>query len=280
MIVVDVARERVVRTIDLPDGPAGMPQDVKLSPDGRIFYVADMRANGVWEIDAHTLPRARLPRDRRRRARPLPEPRRASSSTSRNRSAGTISVVSFRTRRVVANVAASPAASPDMGGVSADGKVLWLSGRYNSEVYAISTAHRAAARAHPGRRRARTASASGRNPAATRSATPASCADMRSVAAALTTAALALTAYGCSHRAPASAELTAATGSTPTPALPATASRATTRRHPAATSSTPTSPSPTSPASPARCPSDRPSTTADADAVARYIYATAHPSEQ
>ena len=26
-----------------------------------------------------------------------------------------------------------------MGGVSADGRVLWLSGRYNSEVYAIST---------------------------------------------------------------------------------------------------------------------------------------------
>jgi hypothetical protein len=30
--------------------------------------------------------------------------------------------------------------SPDMGGVSADGRVLWLSGRYDSEVYAISTA--------------------------------------------------------------------------------------------------------------------------------------------
>ena len=28
-----------------------MPQDVKLSPDGRVFYVADMHANGLWEID-------------------------------------------------------------------------------------------------------------------------------------------------------------------------------------------------------------------------------------
>ncbi len=27
-----------------------------------------------------------------------------------------------------------------MGGVSADGKVLWLAGRYNAEVYAIDTA--------------------------------------------------------------------------------------------------------------------------------------------
>ena len=29
--------------------------------------------------------------------------------------------------------------SPDMGGLSPDGKVLWLSGRYDSSVYAIST---------------------------------------------------------------------------------------------------------------------------------------------
>ena len=29
--------------------------------------------------------------------------------------------------------------SPDMGGVSADGNVLWLAGRYDSEVYAIDT---------------------------------------------------------------------------------------------------------------------------------------------
>lgn len=29
--------------------------------------------------------------------------------------------------------------SPDMGGVSADGRVLWLAGRYDAEVYAIDT---------------------------------------------------------------------------------------------------------------------------------------------
>ena len=29
--------------------------------------------------------------------------------------------------------------SPDMGGVSSDGKTLWLSGRYNREVYAFNT---------------------------------------------------------------------------------------------------------------------------------------------
>ena len=53
-----------------------MPQDVKLSPDGRIFYVADMMAGGVWVIGARPVPRGRVHRDRRRCARALPEPRR------------------------------------------------------------------------------------------------------------------------------------------------------------------------------------------------------------
>src|SRR5262245_47532984 len=39
----------------LPLLPHAKPQDVKLSPDGRIFYVADMVAGGVWEIDGDTL---------------------------------------------------------------------------------------------------------------------------------------------------------------------------------------------------------------------------------
>ena len=56
-----------------------------------------------------------------------------------NRGAGTISVMSFRTRRPVRTWRIPGGGSPDMGGVSADGRVLWLSGRYNSEVYAIST---------------------------------------------------------------------------------------------------------------------------------------------
>ena len=55
-----------------------------------------------------------------------------------NRDAGTVSVVSFASRSVVATWSI-PGGSPDMGGVSADGRVLWLSGRYNGEVYAIST---------------------------------------------------------------------------------------------------------------------------------------------
>ena len=136
MIVVDLRREKVVKTIALRAG--AMPQDVKLSPDGRTFYVADMASNGVWLIDARTLRRERFQPTGPRRARPLPEPRLEHLFVS-NRGEGTITVISFRTRRPVAKWRLPGGGSPDMGGVSADGRVLWLSGRYDGEVYAIST---------------------------------------------------------------------------------------------------------------------------------------------
>ena len=60
-----------------------------------------------------------------------------------------------------------------MGGVSADGKVLWLSGRYNSEVYAIDTHDGICWRAFRWATD-RTACASIRSPAAIRWAIPAS----------------------------------------------------------------------------------------------------------
>jgi DNA-binding beta-propeller fold protein YncE len=137
MVVVDVRRERVARTIALPDGYGGMPQDVKLSPDGRIFYVADMRANGVWEIDARTFRVLRL-QPTGAGAHGLYPSRDARFLYVSNREAGTVSVLSFRTRKIVATWRI-PDGTPDMGGVSSDGKVLWLSGRYRGEVYAIST---------------------------------------------------------------------------------------------------------------------------------------------
>jgi DNA-binding beta-propeller fold protein YncE len=137
MVVVDVRSPHVVRTIALPDGAMGMPQDVKLSPDGRIYYVADMRANGLWEIDAHTY-RVLKFQPTGAGAHGLYPSRDARSLYVSNRNAGTVSVLDFRTRRIVATWQI-PGGTPDMGGVSADGRVLWLSGRYRGEVYALST---------------------------------------------------------------------------------------------------------------------------------------------
>jgi DNA-binding beta-propeller fold protein YncE len=136
MVVVDLVQQRVVRTVALR--PGAMPQDVKLSPDGRTFYVADMANNGVWLIDARTWQRIRL-QPTGRGAHGLYPSRDSRRLFVSNRGEGSISVISFRTRRPIAKWRIPGGGSPDMGGVSANGKTLWLSGRYNGVVYAIST---------------------------------------------------------------------------------------------------------------------------------------------
>jgi YVTN family beta-propeller protein len=103
-----------------------------------VFYVADMQQNGLWEIDGARLKVIGfLPTGTG--AHGLYPSRDSKYLYVSNRGAGTISVVSFRTRKVVRTWTIPGGGSPDMGGVSADGKVLWLSGRYSSVVYAIRT---------------------------------------------------------------------------------------------------------------------------------------------
>ena len=138
LVKVDVRRQRVVGVLDLPDGRVGMPQDVKLSPDGKVFYVADMHANGLWEINGRSLKVIGFLRTGQG-VHGLYPSRDAKLLYASNRSEGSISVISFRRRRTVAKWWIRGGGSPDMGGVSADGKVLWLSGRYNGVVYALST---------------------------------------------------------------------------------------------------------------------------------------------
>jgi YVTN family beta-propeller protein len=135
MIVLNVARQRVLRTIQLPQGAS--PQDVKLSPDGSVFYVADLNYGGLWEFNASSFRRIGF-MTTGAGAHGLYPSRDATRLYVSNRSAGTISVVDFATRRVVATWTI-PGGSPDMGGVSASGHVLWLSGRYDASVYAINT---------------------------------------------------------------------------------------------------------------------------------------------
>ena len=87
-----------------------------------------MGAGGDWLVSSTT----------GRGAHGLYPSRDARSLYVSNRGEGTVSVVSFATGKVVATWHI-PGGSPDMGGVSADGKTLWLSGRYDAEVYAINT---------------------------------------------------------------------------------------------------------------------------------------------
>jgi DNA-binding beta-propeller fold protein YncE len=136
MIVVDLIHERVVRSIPLRAG--SMPQDVKLSPDGRTFYVADMASGGVWLIDAQRWRTIRF-QPTGKGAHGLYPSRDARTLYVSNRGEGTISLISFRTRRPYRKWIIPGGGSPDMGGLSASGRLLWLSGRYNGEVYAIDT---------------------------------------------------------------------------------------------------------------------------------------------
>ena len=138
LVKVDVEKQSLIGELKLPR--QGMPQDVKLSPDGTIFYVADMEANGVYEVDGDEFKVIGfIPTGKG--AHGLYTSRDSRVLYVSNRGEGTISLIGFTERRVVTKWRIPGGGSPDMGGVSADGKVLWLSGRYNREVYAIDTAN-------------------------------------------------------------------------------------------------------------------------------------------
>jgi YVTN family beta-propeller protein len=126
----------------------GMPQDIRASPDGKRFYVADMHADGVHVIEGDSFkqvgfiatglgaPGLYPSRDGRhlyvanRGSHKIHGPRRGN---------GGVVVIDFATDQVVARWAVPGGGSPDMGNVSADGKWLWLAARYDDVVYRFDT---------------------------------------------------------------------------------------------------------------------------------------------
>ena len=136
VLKVDVANQAVVGRLALRNG--GQPQDVKLSPDGKVFYVADQVAGGVFLVDGESFKSLGfLPTGKGTHG--LYVSRDSKFLYVSNRREGSISVVDLATRKVATTWHLPGGGSPDMGGVSTDGKILWLSGRYNSVVYAIDT---------------------------------------------------------------------------------------------------------------------------------------------
>jgi YVTN family beta-propeller protein len=136
LIVVPTDGRRVLKRIRL--STSSMPQDVRLSPDGRTFLVADMARGGVWLIDARAF-RVRGFVHTGAGAHGIYPSRDATVFYVSNRMSGSISVLDARRLRVVKLWRLPGGGSPDMGGVSVDGRQLWLSGRYNSVVYVIDT---------------------------------------------------------------------------------------------------------------------------------------------
>ena len=136
LLKVNIAAQRVEGVLTLRRGAA--PQDVKVSPDGSVFYVADLNSDGVWLVDGATFRVLRFMHTGAG-AHGLYPSRDARDLYVTNRGEGSISVISFATRHVVKKWRIPGGGSPDMGNISADGKILWVTGRYNGVVYAIST---------------------------------------------------------------------------------------------------------------------------------------------
>jgi YVTN family beta-propeller protein len=126
----------------------GMPQDIRASPDGKLYFVADMMADGVHVIDGDAFKQVGFIETGKgthglypsRDGKALYVANRGSNKIHGPvKGKGSVSVIDFATRKVVANWPIPGGGSPDMGNVSADGKWLWLSGRYDNVVYAFNT---------------------------------------------------------------------------------------------------------------------------------------------
>ena len=126
----------------------GMPQDIRASPDGKLYFVADMMADGVHVIDGDAFKQVGFIETGKgthglypsRDGKKLYVANRGSNKIhGAPKGKGSVSVIDFATRKVVANWPIPGGGSPDMGNVSADGNWLWLSGRYDNVVYAFDT---------------------------------------------------------------------------------------------------------------------------------------------
>jgi YVTN family beta-propeller protein len=126
----------------------GMPQDIRISPDGRRFYVADMHADGVHIVDGESFTKVGfIPTGVG--AHGLYPSRDGTKLYVANRGSheihgpkngnGSVSVIDFATEKVIATWGIPGGGSPDMGNVSADGKQLWLAARYDDVVYRFDT---------------------------------------------------------------------------------------------------------------------------------------------
>ena len=144
---VDLVNRKVMGYLKLSKG--GMPQDIRVSPDGSKFYVADMHADGIFVIDGESFKEIGFIETGKgthgiypsRDGKKLYVANRGSHRIHGAKGGpGSVSVVDFATGKVEVNWPVPGGGSPDMGNVSADGKTLWLSGRYDHVVYAFDTA--------------------------------------------------------------------------------------------------------------------------------------------
>jgi len=143
---IDLVERKVLGYLKLSRG--GMPQDIRVSPDGKLYFVADMKAGGVFVVDGASFTEQSFIKTgigthglypSRDGTRLYVANRGSAHVFGPPKGKGTVSVIDFATRQIVATWPVPGGGSPDMGNVSVDGKTLWLSGRFDNVVYAIDT---------------------------------------------------------------------------------------------------------------------------------------------
>jgi len=146
LVKIDMVGRKPLAYLKLSRG--GMPQDIRISPDGRRFFVADMMADGVFVIDGESFKEIDFIKTGKgthglypsRDGKKLYVANRGSNKIhGPAKGPGGVSVVDFATNKVEANWLIPGGGSPDMGNITADGKQLWLSGRYDNMVYVFDT---------------------------------------------------------------------------------------------------------------------------------------------
>ena len=146
LVKIDWINRKVLGYLKLSGG--GIPQDIRISPDGKVFYVAELKRGGVYLIDGDAFKEIGFVKTGvgthglypSRDGTKLYVANRGSSKIGgKPRGPGSVAVIDFATRKVVTTWTIPKGGSPDMGNVSADGKHLWLSGRYDNVVYVIDT---------------------------------------------------------------------------------------------------------------------------------------------
>jgi YVTN family beta-propeller protein len=132
VVKIGLRPRRILGTVDL----GGSAVDVKLSPDGSVFFVANQVRGGVCVVDPIGMRALRfIPTGAG--AHGFAIARDGRHLYVSNRLAGSISVIDTRSRTVVATWLVG--GSPDMLQVSADGKQLWASNRFDASVSVIDT---------------------------------------------------------------------------------------------------------------------------------------------
>ena len=114
----------------------GKPIDVRLSPDGSVFFVANQGLSGVSVIDPVRMKQVKFIRTGVG-AHGFAVSRDAKLFYLSNRIAGTISVLDPFKRRILKTWKVG--GSPDMMQVSPDGSQLWFSNRFDGYVTVINT---------------------------------------------------------------------------------------------------------------------------------------------